>query len=100
MPTHGRARQVTIARLQDREPFQRKGFSMTAVDGAVSTTGRLPQQYADQYNMAAKHGQVAYTVLSYSTPIAWVTANGNVIVPDVKYSQTTTQQQSLCRVYL
>lgn len=45
-------------------------------------------------------GSVVYIVWSYSTPIAWVDADGTVTIPDVRYSSTTTQQQSKCRAWL
>lgn len=41
-----------------------------------------------------------YVVWSYSTPIAWVDADGTVTIPDVKYSVTTTMQQNKCRAWL
>lgn len=100
MPTHGRARQLTIAALQNHEPFKRSGYSMSAVEGAVSSTGQMPRHDADEYNTHAKNNDLAYTVLSYATPIAYVTRDGAVRIPDAKYSNTTTQQQNLCRVYL
>lgn len=100
MPTHGRARQLTIDALQTRTPFARKGYSMQGVEGAVSSTGRMPSGSAGMYRANAEADMIAYTVLSYSTPIAWVTREGTVIIPETKYSQTTTQQQSLCHVYL
>lgn len=100
MPTHGRARQLTINALESRTPFSRPGYSMRGVEGAVSNTGRMPKEAAEDYKAYAAAENILYTVTSYSTPIAWVTQNEKVIIPEVKYSQTTTQQQSLCRVYL
>lgn len=41
-----------------------------------------------------------YVVWSFSTPIAWVDADGTVTVPDVRYSVTTTRHQGQCRVWL
>lgn len=100
MPTHGRARDLTIAALRDLKPFKRSGYSMSGVEGAVSDTGRLPKEHADAYNAAAKDNSLLYTVKSYATPIAWVLRDGAVVVPNVKYSNTTTNQQNLCAVYL
>src|SRR5690606_28850766 len=44
-------------------------------------TGRMPEEEARAYRSA----DVLYTVCSYATPIAWLTAAGWV-VPDVRYS--------------
>ncbi len=100
MATHGRARQVTIDALKSRKAFFRSGFAMKGVDGASGTLGELPQQWREAYNLAAKENNLRYTVKSYDTPIAWVLNDGTVIIPSVKYSVTTTNHQSLCRVYL
>jgi hypothetical protein len=100
MATHGRARQLTIAALNNKTPFARSGFAMKGVEGAVSSTGEMPKEHAETYKMHASNNDIAYTVLSYVTPIAYVTRYGDVIVPDYKYSRTTSHHQGLCRVYL
>lgn len=41
-----------------------------------------------------------YVVWSYQTPIAWVTWAGSIVVPDEKYSVTTTHHQGLCDTYM
>lgn len=38
-----------------------------------------------------------YVVWSYHTPIAWLTIDDEWIVPDIRYSMTTSQHQSLVR---
>jgi hypothetical protein len=100
MATHGRARDLTIAALSNRKAFKRSGFAMSAVEGSAYNTGQLPAHDAAEYNTLANQGEVVYTVLSYATPIAYVTKDGAVRIPDAKYSVTTTHHQSLCRVYL
>lgn len=100
MATHGKARTDTINALVNRKPFNRSGFGMTAVAGAASSTGRLPDEYASQYRQAAGAQLIAYTVLSYATPIAWVTTSGMVVVPAESYSVTTSHHQGLARTYL
>lgn len=100
MATHGRARELTIKALSNREPFKRPGFAMRGVEGAVSSTGRMPEGSAGMYRANADENMITYTVLSYATPIAWVTREGTVIIPDASYSNTTTHHQGLCRVYL
>lgn len=84
--------------LANRRPFE--GNSMRAVAGAVTSVGHLPEPYAGQYKRLADAGQIAYTVISYATPIAWVTTGGTVIVPDVRYSVTTLRQQGQCGAWL
>lgn len=47
--------------------------------------GALPEGYRDQVVRSR------YTVWSYWTPIAWVNQDGTKTVPDVGYSDTTSQ---------
>lgn len=79
-------------RLLDREEFIGSNFRGTR---ALPTwTGRLPSPYAEQYNASRDLGSITYVVLSYNTPIAWVLDTGVVVIPDVKYSISTTRHQS------
>ena len=73
--------------IRNREPFQASALS--AVCGRVETTGDLPDEWKCKYH----DGDPVYTVLSYSTPIAWVSASGEVTLPGLRYSLTTTQHQ-------
>lgn len=41
-----------------------------------------------------------YVVYSYATPIGWVTSSGSIVVPDEKYSVTTTNHQNLCHAFM
>lgn len=100
MGTHGAARTTTIADLSARRPFRRSGFALSAVQGSVQDTGQLPDELAAQYRLLADAGLVTYTVLSYRTPIGWVTTAGVKVVPDVRYSPTTSQHQTLVRVHV
>ncbi len=76
-------------------------FKMTSVSGkwfdswADVSTGQLPNP--DSYGW--KTGKV-YVVFSYRTPIAWTYSyQGNDwMIPDVKYSPTTTNHQSVTSV--
>lgn len=96
MPTHGKARETTIGYLRNLTPFQRKGYAMSGVEGKWNGTGRLSGDDLSAYYAAEN---VKYTVLSYGTPIAWVTSDATVI-PETTYSRTTSQHQGLCRTYL
>lgn len=55
-----------------------------------ASRGDLPDEWAETYYSSP----VVYTVLSYETPIAWVLESGEVVMPPVRYSITTTQHQS------
>lgn len=74
--------------LVDRESFETHG-ALRATIGGASQYGRLPTEYHDSARDAV------YVVYSYSTPIGWVQADGEVIVPPVKYSITTTGHQGM-----
>lgn len=41
-----------------------------------------------------------YMVWSYDTPIGWVDKYGAIVVPNVKYSTTTTHHQGLVQVHM
>jgi hypothetical protein len=56
---------------------------------AVYWTGRLPREWEEDLHASV----VRYVVFSYSTPIAWVTADGEAVVPAVKYSVSTSKVQ-------
>lgn len=56
--------------------------------------GRLPYEYRDSVKIART------VVYSYSTPIAWVTEDGEIICPDLRYSVTTSNHQNLARAWL
>ncbi|WP_282795221.1 hypothetical protein [Streptomyces sp. CC224B] len=79
--------------LARRAPFDTYG-AFRAVDGDCLPLGtRLPARWREQYS--AEREQITYTVLSYRTPIAWVLRSGEVVIPDVTYSRTTTGHQGL-----
>jgi hypothetical protein len=66
---------------------------MRTVDGPTLPTGqRLPIEWRRQYLRDEPY--IIYTVLSYDTPIAWVLETGEVRIPPVKYSRTTSGHQS------
>lgn len=58
-------------------------------------TGQLPSEHRDA--LSAIGDALVYVVFSYATPIAWFGPDG-WIVPDVKYSQTTSCHQGAVRV--
>lgn len=100
MPTHGKTRDMTIEALRECKPFDRKGFSMKGIQGAVTHFGKMDPEDIESYEYHARVNDVLYTVVSYATPIAWVLRNGTVVMPEAGYSNTTKQHKALCRVYL
>lgn len=85
--------------LARRQAF--KGHTMRAeTSPGYVNLGRLPHDERQRFPMGNGPKGVAYIVYSYSTPIAWVTNDGEIVVPDVKYSVTTSRQQTLCRAWL
>lgn len=95
MAGHGKAQEVRIAKMRARKAF--KSGNISAVVGNAWHAGQMPIEEARAYNTAANDGLVAYTVISYSTPIAYVLTSGEIIIPDVKYSISTTMQQAEVR---
>jgi hypothetical protein len=109
MPTAGRAVDTMSSIISSRkvggpdgplatlQQFKTHG-ALWATDW-VSYTGRLPREWDKQYGEDLYDG-IRYTVLSYATPIGWVTAEGDVRIPDVHYSVTTSRHQTLVRAWL
>lgn len=91
----GKTRDMVIAALAARKPFK-TGGSLHAIEGAASGCGRMPYDVAAEY----RADKIAYTVISYGTPIAWVTTDGEVKIPDEGYSATTRAQLTIVRAYL
>lgn len=85
--------------LATREAFDSYG-AMSAVDYAPSFTGRLPVEWARRYDADNRNPGIVYTVRSWATPIAWICATGQIVIPDVGYSISTTRHQNLCRAWL
>lgn len=78
-------------------PF--KSGRMRGIDGSVYHMGRLPNTWTTIYRRDI--GDIAYTVMSYDTPIAWLRVNvdGSMtwFIPFVKYSNYTSVHQSHVR---
>ena len=89
--THSWSARQALAR---REPFNTYG-AFRAIEGAYALpwSTRLDGEWRERYEADAN--RITYTVISYRTPIAWVLDDGQVIIPDVKYSITTTGHQGL-----
>jgi len=89
-------RRQAVAKIAKREAF--KGNSMKG-DTPSTLTGQLPRTWRDLYLDDLARG-MDYVVWSYSTPIAWHSPRFGWVVPNVKYSVTTTIQQGVVRTAL
>lgn len=81
------------AQVQNRQPFRMSAAMAGSTHRIV--VGRLPAVYVAAFD-AAQLAADYYVVHSYATPIAWH-ANGVWVMPDVKYSRTTTRHQNIVR---
>lgn len=70
-----------------RESFRIQNMAAGLVTLPMLTRGDLPKTYHESFNEAI------YAVYSYETPIAWIDKTGEIIMPPVRYSNTTTQHQ-------
>jgi hypothetical protein len=82
--------------IQEGREFTTRG----SLSGQPSTgwTGRLPSEWQTEYR--DREDRIAYTVYSYGTPIAWLDTEEGWVMPDVKYSVTTSKQQGTIRMAL
>jgi hypothetical protein len=101
-----------IACLQAFNAGNLRAENYYVLSGFNGDFGQLPIEYADRlrrsqrertdtYMAGGSRTAVAdapfYVVYSYDTPIAWVTLAGEVVIPDVRYSATTSQHQAAAR---
>lgn len=98
----GRERLKVIKALAEETEY--KGGSALTVRKLFGGWGRYPCRTwnGEEYPVTNPHDnpEVRTWVYSYGTPIAWVMSDGTVVIPDHRYSVTTTHHQGLCRVYL
>lgn len=67
-------------------------------DGSAVSPGRLLDEHLEMFKAQLARNNVRYVLYSYNTPIAWVLYSGDWIVPDVKYSVTTSMHQGVVKV--
>lgn len=77
--------------LEQEKPFY--GNTMSASNEIISWK-MLPLGRATSLNMFEGH-TFRYVVYSYQTPIAGVTTDGEILIPPVRYSRTTSRHQGL-----
>jgi hypothetical protein len=81
--------------IRRHEAFSYAGLALTAIEGKGGT-GRMEGGDLDRY----RADNVAYTVYSYATPIAWVTTSGLIRISRAGYNVATRQHINICRVAL
>lgn len=59
--------------------------------------GLLPLEWATRLREDYNNHLVHYVVTSHGTPIGWETRLGSTVIPDVKYSVSTTRHQNILR---
>lgn len=85
----------TIARaIQQGEDFTTSGALSGEAYPLIVGGGRL------SYDWASRIDRPVYVVRSYATAIAWQNYDGTWVVPDDKYSVTTSKHQSTIRYAL
>lgn len=98
---HGKTTHATPAWQQLKEALDAlEPFNSSALrgrGGPASGPGKLPYDWRRRYDDAAWTGRVRYVVVSYATPVAWYDTEEGWVVPDVRYSNTTSRHQSLVR---
>lgn len=78
-------------------PFAANSTRGDFVSGYV-TTGILPAEWADALRSdIANRIDRAFVVYSYATPIAWWTDTAGWVIPEVRYSVTTSRAQGFVR---
>lgn len=70
-------------------PFSNTAKSLQGVPGGAVYLGQLPQEYR------ASALAADYVIYSYLTPIAWLTAQGFWVMPETRYSATTSKHQTI-----
>jgi hypothetical protein len=76
--------------LEALTPFRTSG-NLFGTAGPTYEVGRLPEPHRSEYRDRSEF--IDYTVVSYSTPLAWHDTERGWIMPDVRYSVTTSRAQ-------
>lgn len=92
-----------VGAIERRESFRTHGSLTGARAVTLSdarSTGMLPDDWRKALELdairAKTEGKPLYIVRSYATPIAWA-VGADPVVPDVKYSVTTSKHQGIAR---
>ena len=98
MGTQLKTRAILSKSMEEREPFERGNLRGKRYESdEFIPTGQLPQEHREA--LISIRDATIYVVYSFLTPIAWIdTCLDEWVIPDVRYSVTTTHHQSLVRV--
>lgn len=84
--------------IADRMTFRAGALSAERFHRGSSThEGAMSGDAYEQWRADCDADRVAYVVRSYYTPIAWFTVDRGWIVPQDKYSVTTSRHQGIVR---
>lgn len=93
---HGPNLKNTLEAIAKAQPFNAGNLKAKRFD-YVPGTGRLPNEWREQL----ERDNPGYIVFSYGTPIGWLARRSNgkrvFVIPDVRYSPTTSAHQSVVR---
>lgn len=91
-----RDEQQIISLLRDGNPLSVAGTLEGTPFRVSLSRSRLSPKNRELYETQ----DIVYTVLSYHTPIGWKLASGEWVIPDAKYSVTTSKHQNLLKYWL
>ena len=86
--------------IADGTTFIVASMSGTTTDGRGERQGRMDDNAWHLFDGDVRTGRVAYVVRSYNTVIGWRLLDGTGVVPNVKYSATTSNHQGIARMAL
>lgn len=76
--------------IRNRDHWANHSGSMSAHPGPAASFGSLSGDWCVSASTAE------YVIYSYQVPIAWITPEGEVVMPDYTYSATTSRHQMIC----
>lgn len=87
-----------VRAIADHMPFRAGALNGERFFRGSSThEGMMSSELNEQWRADCDAGRVAYVVRSYYTPIAWFTTDRGWIVPQDRYSVTTSRHQGIVR---
>lgn len=91
--TRRNAHMVLTAAVRHAEPFKNSTGTLRGVRLEKLSQGRMdPNTW-----ILHKDTPVQFVIYNYDTPIAWMTAKGEWVMPTDTYSKTTTAHQNMIR---
>lgn len=94
-------RRTIPAAVEKRESFKNSNETLRGIknpDVWQARVGKLDDEEVIKYSAAIGKG-ITYLVLSYETPIAWETKDGEVYKVEQSFSVTTTKHMGLLYLF-